>query len=102
MLALTYATKPAQLEALVQEIGDLIRREAEVNPTSVMVYFRDLSPSSVDLWLVYVAQDADFQKHMALRQRLNLAFMRAVEARGLAFASPAQTVYAVTLPAERK
>lgn len=89
VLALTYATKPAQLEALVQEIGDLIRREAEVNPTSVMVYFRDLSPSSVDLWLVYVAQDADFQKHMALRQRLNLAFMRAVEARGLAFTFPA-------------
>ncbi len=88
VLALTYATKPAQLEALVQEIGDLIRREAEVNPTSVMVYFRDLSPSSVDLWLVYVAQDADFQKHMALRQRLNLAFMRAVEAKGLAFAFP--------------
>lgn len=102
VLALTYATKPAQLEALVQEIGDLIRREAEVNPTSVMVYFRDLSPSSVDLWLVYVAQDADFQKHMALRQRLNLAFMRAVEAKGLAFAFPSQTVYAATIPAERK
>lgn len=102
VLALTYATKPAQLEALVQEIGDLIRREAEVIPTSVMVYFRDLSPSSVDLWLVYVAQDADFQKHMALRQRLNLAFMRAVEAKGLAFAFPSQTVYAATIPAERK
>lgn len=102
VLALTYATKPAQLEALVQEIGDLIRREAEVIPTSVMVYFRDLSPSSLDLWLVYVAQDADFQKHMALRQRLNLAFMRAVEARGLAFTSPAPTVYATPIPAERK
>lgn len=102
VLALTYATKPAQLEALVQEIGDLIRREAEVNPTSVMVYFRDLSPSSLDLWLVYVAQEADFQKHMALRQRLNLAFMRAVEAKGLAFAFPSQTVYAATIPAERK
>jgi len=102
VLALTYATKPAQLEALVQEIGDLIRREAEVNPTSVMVYFRDLSPSSVDLWLVYVAQDADFQKYMALRQRLNLAFMRAVEAKGLAFAFPKWTVYATTTPAEQK
>jgi len=101
VLALTYATKPAQLEALVREISDLIRREAEVIPTSVMVYFRDLSPSSLDLWLVYVAQDADFQKHMALRQRLNLAFMRAVEARGLAFTFPAPTVYAVTLPEER-
>ena len=30
---------------------------------------------------------------MALRQRLNLAFMRAVEARGLSFAFPTQTLH---------
>jgi MscS family membrane protein len=30
---------------------------------------------------------------MKLRQRLNLAFMRAIEARGLSFAFPTQTVH---------
>lgn len=98
VLTLTYDTAPAQMEALVQEIRGLIRNEAEVEQTSVQVYFRDFSASSLDLWLVYVVKDADFPKHMALRQRLNLAFMRAVEARGLAFAFPSPTVYAAKRP----
>ncbi len=94
VLGLTYDTTSAQMEAIVQEIRQLIEREPEVDASSVHVYFRDFSASSLDLWVVYVAKDADFAKHMALRQRLNLAFMRVVEARGLAFAFPSQTVYA--------
>jgi MscS family membrane protein len=39
-----------------------------------------------------VAKDPDFQKSMRLRQRINLAMMRAVQARGLSFAFPTQTV----------
>jgi len=64
-----------------------------VDASSVHVYFRDYSASSLDIWLVYVVRDADFAKHMALRQRLNLAFMRAVEARGLAFAFPTSVMH---------
>ena len=44
---------------------------------------------------IYLTKDPDFVKHMALRQRLNLAIMRAIEARGLAFAFPTQTVHTV-------
>jgi MscS family membrane protein len=93
VLGLTYDTTPAQMEAIVTELRELILREPDVDPASVMVYFRDFSASSLDLWVVYVAKDADMQKHLALRQRLNLAFMRAIAARGLAFAFPSQTVY---------
>jgi MscS family membrane protein len=93
VLGLTYDTTPAQMEAVVAEIRQLIEREAEIDASSVHVYFRDYSASSLDIWLVYVVKDADFAKHLALRQRLNLAFMRVVEARGLAFAFPSQTVY---------
>ena len=88
VLTLTYDTTPAQLEAIVGEIRTLILAEPEVDPASVLVYFRDLSALSLDIWVVYVAKDADFAKHMALRQRLNLAFMRAVAAHGLVFALP--------------
>jgi MscS family membrane protein len=93
VLNLTYDTTPAQMEAIVSEIRALIVAEAEVDPASVHVYFRDLSASSLDIWLAYVAKDADFAKHMALRQRLNLAFMRAVAARGLSFAFPTSVMH---------
>ncbi len=88
VFGLTYDTKPEQMEAVVGEIRQLIEREPEVNPASVHVYFRDLSASSLDIWTAYEIKDPDFAKHMALRQRLNLAIMRAVGARGLAFARP--------------
>jgi MscS family membrane protein len=93
VLGLTYDSKAEQMDEMVNEIRRLILAEDEVDPNSVIVYFRDFNASSLDIWLVYVAKSPDFHKHMALRQRLNLAFMRAVQARGLSFAFPTQTLH---------
>lgn len=93
VIGLTYDTTPEQLDAVVEEFRKLIVAEAEVDPTSVMVYFRDLSASSLDIWVVYVTRDADAKKAFALKQRLNLAMMRAVAARGLSFAFPTQVMH---------
>ena len=98
---LTYDATPEQIEVIVTEIRGLIDAEPAVATADTHVYFRDLSASSLDLWVVYVTKDPDFAKHMALRQRLNLAIMRAVAARGLEFAFPTQTVHAAT-PPEKK
>jgi MscS family membrane protein len=92
VLGLTCDTTPEQMAAILADLREAILREAEVEPESVMVYFRDFSASSLDLWVVYMTRGPDFQRHMALRERLNLAFMRAVSARGLALAFPTQTV----------
>jgi MscS family membrane protein len=101
VLGLTYDTTPDQMEKVVAEIRRLITTEAEVDETSVHVYFRDYSASSVDIWIAYNAKDPDFAKFMALRQRINLAVMRTVEAQGLAFAFPTQTVHVPASAAPR-
>ena len=93
VFGLTYDTSPEQMEAIVAEIRRLIEAEAEVDKSSVHVYFRDLNTSSLDIWIAYNTKSPDFAKHMALRQRLNLAVMRTVAAQGLEFAFPSQTVY---------
>jgi MscS family membrane protein len=92
VIGLTYDTSAEKMDAIVEEFRTIILAESEVEPSSVMVFFRDYSASSLDIWLVYVAKDADFQKHMRLRQRINLSMMRAVQARGLSFAFPTQTL----------
>ena len=92
VFGLTYDSTPEQLEAMVAEIRKIITAEPEVDPASVSVYFRDLSASSLDVWSVYVTKSPDNQQHLAVRQRINLAVMRAVAARGLSFAFPTQTV----------
>jgi MscS family membrane protein len=93
VLGLTYDSKAEQMDEFVAEIRRMLLAEEEIDPGSVIVYFRDFSASSLDIWLVYVTKSPDFHKQMALRQRLNLAFMKAVEARGLSFAFPTQTVH---------
>lgn len=92
VLGLTYDTTPEKMTAILDEIRRLITSEPEVDPTSVLVYFRDYSASSLDIWIVYVTKASDFAAAMRLRERLNLAFMRAVAAHGLSFAFPTQTI----------
>jgi MscS family membrane protein len=98
VIGLTYDADAGQMQEIVEEFRRLILAEGEVDPASVICYFRDFSATSLDLWLVFNVRDPDFHRHMALRQRLNLAFMRAVEARGLSFAFPTQTVHVASLP----
>lgn len=93
VMNLTYDTTPEQMEAIVAEFRRILQAEREVDPNSVMVFFRDLSASSLDIWVVYETPDPEFKKHMATRQRMNLAMMRAVYAHGLSFAYPTQTLH---------
>ena len=93
VIGLTYDTSPEQMAEVVEEFRGLILKEDYVDPTSVMVFFRDFNASSLDIWLVYVTKDGDFQKHMRLRQKLNMEFMRVVQRRGLSFAFPSQSIY---------
>jgi MscS family membrane protein len=93
VLGLTYDTTPEQMEAIVAEIRRIITAETEVDAASVHVYFRDYSASSLDIWVAYNAKDPDFAKHLARRQRINLAVMRAVAARGLSFAFPTSVMH---------
>lgn len=88
VIGLTYNSTPDQLALIVDDIRQLILRETAVDTNSVMVYFRDFSASSLDLWIVYVAKSPDLQQSLALKQRVNLEVMRAVAARGLVFAYP--------------
>lgn len=93
VIGLTYTTTAEQMNGMAAAIKDLILAEPEVDKNSVMVFFRDFSASSLDIWVVYETMDPDFQKAMRLRQRLNMAIMRAVEERGLSMAYPTQTIH---------
>ena len=92
VIGLTYDTPAEQMEAVVEEIKGIIKAEDHIDPESIMVFFRDYSASSLDIWIVYVSKDGDFLHFMSVKQRINLNIMRAVQARGLSFAFPTQTL----------
>jgi MscS family membrane protein len=91
-IGLTYDTTPAQMEKILGTIRELIRKEPEVDQGSVVVAFQNLSASSLDILVVYTTISADALASIRLKERLNLAFMRAVEEQKLSFAFPTQTL----------
>ena len=93
VVGLTYDTTPDQLAVIVEDFRGILLADAEVDPTSVMVFFRDLSASSLDVWVVYASREADLKEGFALKQRMNLAIMRAVAARRLSFAYPTSVMH---------
>lgn len=101
VIGLTYDTPADQMDAVVGEIRRIIESKPEVNVPDTHVYFRDYNASSLDIWVVYVFKDADFVRHMQVRQQINLEIMRAVEARGLSFAFPTQTLHVASTPEKK-
>ncbi|HWA08693.1 MAG TPA: mechanosensitive ion channel family protein [Opitutaceae bacterium] len=93
VIGLTYDTTAEQMTVIVEDIRQLILGEAEVDPASVLVFFRDFNASSLDIWLVYLTKSPDNTKHLQLRMKINLAIMRAVAARNLAFAFPTSVMH---------
>ncbi|MBA4135968.1 MAG: mechanosensitive ion channel protein MscS [Opitutus sp.] len=98
VIGLTYDTPAAKMDEIVAEIRRIIESKPEIITSETHVYFRDYSASSLDIWIVYVFASPDFVQHMKIRQQINLEIMRAVEARGLSFAFPTQTVHVASLP----
>jgi MscS family membrane protein len=101
VIGLTYETKPEQMDAILAEIRKIVTAQPEVDAPGVMVFFREFTASSLEIWIVYEFPDPDFQQSMRVKQRVNLLIMRAVEAHGLAFAFPTQTVHLASEVAER-
>ncbi len=100
-IGLTYNTRPEQMEAILEDIRKILHDDPEVHPEFIVVNFTGYGASSLDIQLIYFATNPDFHQHLALRERLNLRILRAVEARGLAFAFPTQTVHVAALPPGR-
>ncbi|MBL9189175.1 MAG: mechanosensitive ion channel family protein [Opitutaceae bacterium] len=93
VLGFTYDTTPAEMQAILGDIRAIVVAQPEVDAKGVLAFFRDFSASSLDIWLVYEVLDPDLPRALAVKQRVNLAIMQAVEARGLSFAFPTQTLH---------
>lgn len=91
-IGLTYSAKSAQIEGLLEDIRGLLGKDSAIHQDSTLVHFLNYGASSLDIQVIYFTADPDAKKAFATRERINLAIMRLVEARGLSFAFPTQTI----------
>jgi MscS family membrane protein len=92
-IGVTYETTPEQMEALLEDFAGILRQDPGVDQETILVHFMDFGASSLDIRVLYFTKSTAGLEHLAVRQRVNLAIMRAVAARGLSIAFPTRTVY---------
>jgi MscS family membrane protein len=92
-IGITYDASGDDMDAIVEDIREILRTDEGVEQSYMMVYFTDFGPSSLDIMVYYFSKTIVWAEYLEVRQRINTKIMRAVKARGLSIAFPTQTVY---------
>jgi MscS family membrane protein len=97
-LRLTYDTNANQIRTLTQRIHDLLTTTDDVDPKSVSVHFVEFNTSSLDITAVCKVLLVDNSEFTARKEAIYLDIMEIVEALGLRFAMPSQSIYIEHMP----
>lgn len=92
-IGVTYETTADQMEQVLEALRAVLRDDPGVDKDFVIVRFHDFGESSLNINVVYFTTMADYQEYLAVRERVNLQFMRALAKLGVAIAFPTRTVY---------
>ncbi|WP_309382945.1 mechanosensitive ion channel family protein [Cerasicoccus frondis] len=93
VIGITYEATAEDMEALVQDIRQILRNDEGVNQEFILVNFTDFGSSSLDILVYYFSLSTKWLEYMDVRQRVNCKIMRAIRDRGLSVAFPTRTLY---------
>ena len=92
----SYDTTPEQAEAIPGIVQSIIGECDKLRFDRA--HFKAFGESSLDYEVVYIVLAPDYGLYMDQQQRINLALMRELAARGVEFAFPTRTVYVIPAP----
>lgn len=97
-IGVTYDAKPAQLQAGVVAIREVLRDDERISQDFMLVNFTDFGASSLDIFVYAFTLTTRWDEYMQIREELLLEFMRRFEQLGLSFAFPSQSLYIERMP----
>ncbi len=92
-VGVTYETSAAQMEQAVAAIREIVQNDEGVDKEYIVIRFTDFGDSSLNILVYYFTKAVVFADHLATKERINLAIMRALKKLGLSIAFPTRTVY---------
>jgi MscS family membrane protein len=92
-VGITYDTPPEKITAVLSDVRALLRADPGVHKGQIVASLADFSDSSLEVQIVYFTADPDWESHMAVRERINLAILRAFAAQGVSIAYPTSVMH---------
>ncbi len=92
-VGVTYETKAAQIQKLVEALRALIDSHEGLDRGFQFVHFVDMGATSLNIRVYCFTVSTHWVTHLKVQETLMLKIMELVEAHGLEFAFPTQTIY---------
>jgi len=92
-LGVTYDTPPEKIQAVLADLRALLRADPGVHQGQIVVSLADFNDSSLRVQILYFTADPDWESHMGVRERVNLAILRAFAAQEVTLAFPSSVIH---------
>jgi MscS family membrane protein len=92
-VGITYDTPIEKVQAVLADVRALLQADPGVHKEQIVVSLADLADSSLRVQILYFTADPDWISHMAVRERVNIAILRAFAARDVSFAYPTSVMH---------
>ena len=100
VLGLLYQTSAVQMRGVLTDLRRVLHDHPKIWPDAVVVRFRELASSSLEIEVMAWFQTSDWGEFQAIREEVLLQFMEVVERHETGFAFPTQTLHVDSLPAK--
>jgi MscS family membrane protein len=92
-VGINYDTPIDRITAVLDDTRGLLRADPGVHKGQIVVSLSDLGDSSLRIQILYFTSDPDWESHMAVRERVNIAILKAFAAREVPFAYPTSVTH---------
>ncbi len=92
-LGLTYATTSQQMQSILEEMRCFLKEDDAVHPETIYIHFTEFQESALGIFCYFFTKTTNWGEYMAVRERINLEFMKIVESNGASFAFPSHSLY---------
>jgi MscS family membrane protein len=92
-IGLVYDTTSQQMRDILAALEAILRRHPKIWPDGVVVRFKELAASSLDIEVMAWFQTSEWSEFQGIRQDILLDFMAAIEHHGSSVAFPTRTLH---------
>jgi MscS family membrane protein len=92
-IGILYETPLEKVEKAVEGMRKLLVEHPDVAEDPLLIYFEDFGDSALIIFVYYFTITTNWADYLAIRQEMNLKFMRLFEELGVEFAYPTQTLW---------
>ena len=87
-LSVAYGNSPEGIEQVLVDIRSLLAADPGIHKGQIVASLADFSETAIKVQIVYYTSDPDWESHMVVRERVNLAILRVFAARGVTLQYP--------------